>query len=165
MKKSLQVLNELEKAGELSRYAIGGAMGALFYIEPTVTYDLDIFVVLPEAPSGLVTLTPLYEALRRRGFEAVGEFVEIESVPVQFLPVYSPLLEEALADARDVFYEDIPTRVLRAEHLVAICLQTGREKDRNRVRLFFEQAELDTEFLASMLIRYQLEEKWRMWIS
>ncbi len=165
MKEALRVLNELEKAGELSRYAIGGAMGALFYIEPTVTFDLDIFVVLPETPSGLVTLTPLYEALRHRGYQAVSEFVEIEGIPVQFLPVYSPLLEEALAAARDVFYEDVPTRVLRVEHLVAICLQTGREKDRNRVRLFSEQAELDTGFLAETLTRHHLQERWRIWIS
>ena len=37
MKRTLQVLNELETAGVLSRYAIGGAMGAIFYVEPLLT--------------------------------------------------------------------------------------------------------------------------------
>ena len=48
MKHTLQVLNGLERDGVLSRYAIGGAMGATFYVEPLLTFDLDIFVVLPE---------------------------------------------------------------------------------------------------------------------
>jgi hypothetical protein len=30
VKRTIEVLNELERAGVLSRYAIGGAMGAIF---------------------------------------------------------------------------------------------------------------------------------------
>ena len=48
MERTLQVLNGLERDGILSRYAIGGAMGATFYIEPLLTFDLDIIVLLPE---------------------------------------------------------------------------------------------------------------------
>src|SRR5438132_284976 len=128
MKRTLEILNELERTGVLSRYAIGGAMGATFYVEPLLTFDLDVFVVLPQAAGGLVTLAPLYEALRRRGYAEEGECVNIEGVPVQFLPAYNALLEEALREARGTAYEDTPTHVLRAEHLVAICLQTGRTR-------------------------------------
>ena len=28
-----------------TRYAIGGAIGATFYVEPLLTFDLDVFVV------------------------------------------------------------------------------------------------------------------------
>jgi hypothetical protein len=31
-------------------YAIGGATAVLFYAEPTRTYDVDVFVTLPEGP-------------------------------------------------------------------------------------------------------------------
>ncbi len=44
MKLALQVINDLERAGLLRRHAIGGAMGATFYLEPVSTFDLDIFV-------------------------------------------------------------------------------------------------------------------------
>ena len=64
MERTLQVLNELEQDGIMSRYAIGGAMGATFYVEPLLTFDLDIIVLLPQMNSGLLTLAPLYEALR-----------------------------------------------------------------------------------------------------
>ena len=65
MEKTLQVLNDLERAGVVSRYAIGGAMGATFYVEPVLTFDLDVFVVLPQTAGGLLTLTPLYEPYAR----------------------------------------------------------------------------------------------------
>jgi hypothetical protein len=120
MEKTLQVLNDLERAGVVRRYAIGGAMGATFYVEPVLTFDLDVFVVLPQTSGGLLTLAPLYEALRVRGYREEKECVNIEGVPVQFLPAYNALLEEALEEARETRYEATTTRVLRAEHLLAL---------------------------------------------
>src|SRR6266498_142117 len=148
MKRTLQVLNELELGGVIDRYAIGGAMGATFYVEPLLTFDLD--VVLPQSAAGLLSLAPLYEALLARGYIEEGECVLIEGVPIQFLPAYNALLEEALREARETLYEEVPTRVVRAEHLIVICLQTGRDKDRERVRIFREQAELDMNYLAGV---------------
>jgi len=165
MERTLQVLNELERDGVLGRYAIGGAMGATFYVEPLLTFDLDVFVVLPETAAGLLTLAPLYEALKARGHAEEGECVNIAGTPVQFLPAYNPLLEEALREARETLYEQTPTRVLRAEHLLAICLQTGREKDRQRVRVFREQAELNRDYLSAVLSRHGLETQWKSWTT
>jgi hypothetical protein len=159
MKTTLQVLNELEGDGVIERYAIGGAMGATFYVEPLLTFDLDVFVLLPANVGDLISLAPLYEALRTRGYAEKGECVLIEGVPVQFLPAYNALLEEA----RETLYEEVSTRVVRAEHLVAICLQTGRDKDRERVRIFREQAELDMNCLADAFQRHGLEGKWKQW--
>jgi hypothetical protein len=50
---------------------------------------------------------------------------------------------------------------MRAEHLVAIALQTGRGKDRERMRLLREQAELDRDYLAKLLARHGLEGRWK----
>jgi hypothetical protein len=163
MKRTLQVLNELERAGVIERYAIGGAMGATFYVEPLLTFDLDVFVVLPQSTATLLSLAPLYEALRARGYVEEGECVLIEGVPVQFLPAYNALLEEALREAPETSYEEAPTRVIRSEHLIAICLQTGRDKDRGRVRIFREQADVDMNYLAEVLRRHGLEGKWKQW--
>ena len=164
MKRTLQVLNELERDGVFTRYAIGGAMAATFYTEPFLTFDLDVFVVMPQTTGGLLTLAPLYDALRARGYsEQENECIMIEGVPVQFLPAYNALLEEALNDAQEIMYEDVPARVLRSEHLLAICLQTGRSKDRERARILREQAKLDQNFLAEVLRRHQLEDKWNLW--
>lgn len=163
MKRTLEVLNSLETEGFFSRYAIGGAMAATFYTEPVLTFDLDVFMLLPSSASGLISLTPVYEALRARGYAEEQECVLIEGVPVQFLPAYNSLLEEALTEARDVDYEAVRTRVLRAEHLIAICLQTGRAKDRERVHLLRAQSGLDFDYLADVLRRHSLAAKWETW--
>jgi L-alanine-DL-glutamate epimerase-like enolase superfamily enzyme len=60
-------------------------------------------------------------------------------------------------------YENAPTRILHSEYLVAIALQIGRTKDRERVRILREQAKLDMDLLADVLKRYQLEQKWKQW--
>jgi hypothetical protein len=39
VKRTIEVLNELEKESFFSRYAIGGAMAATFYTEPFLTFD------------------------------------------------------------------------------------------------------------------------------
>jgi hypothetical protein len=163
VKRTIEVLNELQRAGIFSRYAIGGAMGAIFYTEPFLTFDVDVFVVLPQTSGGLLTLTPIYDALRARGYEEENECMVIEGVPIQFLPTYNSLVEEALNHAQEMMYENVPAQILRSEHLIAISLQTGREKDRERVRILREQAKLDMNFLASVLKRHQLEDKWKLW--
>ena len=165
MEHTLQILYEFVRDGVLGRYAIGGAMGATFYVEPLLTFDLVVFVILPQSAGGLLTLAPLYDALRQRGYEEEGECVNIEGVPVQFIPAFNPLLEEALKEAREIAYENTSARVLSAEHLVAICVQTGREKDRQRVRLFVDEGELDTARLDAILARHGLTEKWILWTS
>ena len=123
MKEAIEVLNALEKEGLFSRYAIGGAMAATFYVEPVLTYDLDIFVIFPES-AGLAPLSPLYEKLRGMGFSEEGECIRVHGVPVQFLPAYNVLLEYALREAIETEYDGTPTRVLSIEYLIAICLQT-----------------------------------------
>jgi hypothetical protein len=165
VKRALQVLKEQERDGVFARYAIGDAMAATFYAEPLLTFDLDVFVAFQPSSGRLISLAPIYEALRKRGYREENECVLIEGVPVQFLPAYNSLVEEALVQAKDVSYEETPTRVLRAEHLIAICLQTGRDKDRERVRILREQAELDLDYLADVLARHNLESRWKQWTA
>ena len=51
MEATLAVLNELVAPRVIERYAIGGAVGAIFWVEPFDTIDLDVFVFLPPAAS------------------------------------------------------------------------------------------------------------------
>jgi hypothetical protein len=67
----------------------------------------------------------------------------------------------SISAARETLYEGVSARVVRAEHLIAICLQTGRDKDRERI--LREQAELDRTYLAGVLQRHGLEGKWKPW--
>ena len=160
MEKTLEIINRMEADGVIGQYAIGGAMAAIFYVEPFTTYDLDIFFAL-RASGGLVTLTPVYEYLAAVGYEAEGEAVNIEGWPVQFLPTYNPLVAEAVERAVEIKFKGTPTRVVSAEHLVAIMLQTGREKDYARAAKFLDEAVVDVARLTDILSRHKLTDKWR----
>jgi hypothetical protein len=48
MKKTLQILNSLAESGIINEYAIAGGMAQFYYIEPSVTYDLDLIVNFKE---------------------------------------------------------------------------------------------------------------------
>jgi hypothetical protein len=107
----------------------------------------------------LLSLSPIYDALAALGGVPEQEHIRIGGWKVQILPAYKPLVEEALACAIDVHFEEIPTRVLSAEYLCAINLDTGRPKDFYRVSLFLEAAAVDVAALKSLLRRFQLEDR------
>jgi hypothetical protein len=44
MKATLTVINQMQTDGVIGKYAIGGAVGATFYLEPVATLDIDIFI-------------------------------------------------------------------------------------------------------------------------
>jgi|JI8StandDraft_2_1071088.scaffolds.fasta_scaffold49518_1 hypothetical protein len=157
MRDALIALNRLVADSVIPGYAIAGAIGASFYLEAQATEDLDVFVIMPPSPSGLLSLSPVYEALKLQGGEPIGEHIRIGGWKVQILPAYKPLVEEALAAAIDVTYEDVPTRVLTAEHLCAICLDTARPKDFYRVSLFIDDGAVDLAALSIILKRFGLE--------
>lgn len=160
MEKTLRVINRMEADGVIERYAIGGAVAAIFYIEPFATYDLDIFFAAGVS-GGLITLTPIYEYLARKGYKAEGEAVNIEGWPVQFLPTYNPLVAEAVEQAVEIKFKRTPSRVMSAEHLFAIVLQTGRAKDYARASEFLGKGVVDAERLKDVLSRHRLIGKWR----
>ncbi|MCX5771559.1 MAG: hypothetical protein NTZ09_15000 [Candidatus Hydrogenedentes bacterium] len=160
MEQTLSVLNDLVREGVLLKYAIGGGIAATFYIEPVATYDLDVFVSVPVLPSGLLLLSPIYSALKTRGFVAEGEYVHIFGIPVQFLPAYNALVEEALAEARYIAVGCVSTNVIRAEHLMAIMLETGRGKDLARLAQMLEESEFDVAVLENLIDRHGLRRKW-----
>jgi hypothetical protein len=162
VEKIFVVLNQMESDGIIGRYAIGGAVGAIFWLEPITTKDLDVFVMLPVAPGGsLLTLGPIYDYLLSRGFMPQGQFIVIEGWAVEFVPPATMLVEEALAKAVDRDVNGVTTRVFTAEHLAAICLEVGRPKDHDRVIRFVEAGVLDAAVFESILLRHALMDKWR----
>ena len=161
MEEALQILNEVESTHLIARYAIGGAMAAYFYAEAVVTEDLDIFVLLGQPTSGLLTLTPIYEFLKARGATERREHLVIAGTLVQVIPAYDELTEEAVAQALPNKVGQTSTHVMRPEHLIAIALKTGRAKDHARIEQLLEQTSVDEDRLTDILQRHQLIERWK----
>ena len=159
MKETLAIVEQLYANGVLGPYAVGGAVGAAFYLEPVATLDIDIFVLF-ESARLILTLTPIYEACAKLGYPAEGDSIQIEGWPVQFLPASQPLVAEAVREAVTREADGLTTRVMTAEHLMAIALQTGRAKDYARLVMFVEAGIADMDRLRDILARHSLLDAW-----
>jgi len=158
VEKTLKLIKELKEKKVFKDFSIGGGIAALYYIEPLLTYDLDIFFIPIE--DSIDVLAPIYRYLKEKGFKAKKEHVLIEGVPVQFIPVYNELVKEAVQYSDEVKYGRIKTKVLGLEYLIAVMLQTYRPKDRERLVKVFEEAKIDQPLLKKILKKYGLYDKY-----
>ena len=145
MERALQVIEEMTRRGVIKAYAIGGGIAATYYIEPVLTYDLDIFFIYAG----------------ERGFNAQAESILIEGFPVQFIPAYNDLVREAVENAATLKYRDVEAKVVTAEYLAAIALQTGRAKDRERLVRLLDEGVIDRAVLGRILASFGLADKFK----
>jgi len=154
-------LAEAQSAGVLERYAIGGAVGATFYLEPVSTQDVDVFAaVRPEPDALLLSLEGAYAFFRARGATVRNEHLEIGGWLVQLLVPPTPLVEDALEHPVLHEVEGRVVPVFSLEHLAAIALQTGRLKDKLRLAESVRAPQFDHERFKALLDRFDLRRKW-----
>jgi hypothetical protein len=145
--------------GVIEDYAVAGAVGAMFYVEAFATADIDVFVLTPE--DRIIIELPGWEYLKARGYTKVEkEGIVVEGWPVQFLPATTSLEREAYTRAQMLSVEEVPVRVARPEHLVAIMLKVGRQKDIARIAMFLSQDAVELSALENVINRYELSDKW-----
>ena len=158
----IATINRMQDDGVIESYAIGGAVGATFHLEPVSTLDVDIFVNFKGSGDSLIiSPQPIFDYLISCGCTVEGEYVIIGGWPVQFLPPTGPLVEEALAEAVRVMVGETSAWVFTAEHLAAIALEVGRAKDKARLLQFVEAGGLDTARFQSILERHDLLDSWK----
>jgi hypothetical protein len=158
----LKVINELTREQLLEDYAIGGGVAVLYYTEPVLTYDFDIICIFPRS-GVLIDPTPIFDYLKSKG-HVFGEEdrVNIEGIPVQFIPASEGLAEDAVKNAVEVTISEVKTKILSVEYLIAIMLQLNRPKDRAKIDLLVDNDEvsIDIQKLQQILLKYELTEKW-----
>lgn len=159
MKQVAEFLNAMRDAGVISDYALFGAIAQMRYTEPVATLDADVLVAVP-SPQNLDPLKPIYEFCAARGYRPEGEAVRVGAWPVQFVPVFSPLTEEALEQAETANFEGVPFRVVRADHLAVIALSVGRAKDYARILGLLESGSVNREQLGRLAARHGLADAW-----
>lgn len=161
MKQTIQVINKLKMKGVIKDYAIGGAVASFFYLEATLTEDLDIFIEIESTEKGILTLSSLYKSLEDEGYnEFQKEGIIIDKWPVQFLPVSTELEREALRNARQEIIEGVSVKVFSSEYLMAICLTVGRAKDKIRFEQFYNEKCYDEEKFIDIISRHNLIDKY-----
>ena len=160
MKDVACLLNDMLSAGVITNYAIFGAVAQMRYTPAVATMDADILVVM-ESQDSLDVLKPIYEFCTVRGYTPHKETIRVGEWPVQFIPVFNPLTEDAVREAETGEIEGIALRVVRADFLAAIALSTGRPKDFARTLALFESGAVSSEEIAELTRRYRLQNEWR----
>jgi len=162
LREVIEVLNQMRADGVVDRYAVGGAVGATFYLEPVSTLDVDVFIELhAQSTSFLVDLSSIHEYLENRGGAREHEYIVYADTPIQFLlPEADSLTSEALAEAVEKDIDGLPVLVFTAEHLAAIALQTNRSKDKTRLVQFIDEGALDMDRFKEILKHHNLIERW-----
>ncbi|HZX97599.1 MAG TPA: hypothetical protein VFE90_23990 [Myxococcales bacterium] len=86
---------------------------------------------------------------------------------MQFLPAPTPLVQEAILEARTAQVGNQQTKVFTAEHAVAIALQTNRATDRLKIEHLMESGRdpLDEKRLLAILKTHGLEERWKKFLE
>lgn len=159
MKQVAELLNAMRDAGLITDYAMFGAIAQMRYTEPVATLDADVLVAVP-SPQKLDLLKPIYAFCAARGYHPEGEAVQVGAWPVQFVPVFSTLTEEALERAETADFEGVPVRVVRADHLAVIALSVGRAKDYARILGLLESGSVTPEQLAQLAARHGVADAW-----
>ena len=160
MKEVAQLLNSMRSAGVVTDYALFGAVAQMRYTEPVATLDADVLVAVP-SPERLDVMKPIYEFCIGKGYSPEGEAIHVGAWPVQFVPVFSPLTMEALAQAETADFEGVPFRVVRAAHLAVIALSVGRPKDFTRILALLESGSVSRDEIARLAARHGLTDAWR----
>src|SRR5919109_433438 len=151
----IQAANGLVAANLIADWALGGALAAIYYVEPFTTYDADIFFI-PKDHGLTAGIPAIYAHLQAQGWQVEHDHLLIRGFPVQFLAA-GGLTEEAVREAERIDYEGIPAKVFRAEHIIAIAASVGRAKDKARIEQLFQEAELDQSRLENILQRHKLK--------
>jgi len=159
MKHVAELLNDMVAQGVIKDYAVFGAMAQMRYTDAVATMDADILVSVPD-PDRLDILTPIYEFCRKKGLAPEAECVRVGAWPVQFVPSFNSLTQEALERAEDGEIDGVPIRVVTADHLAVIALQVGRGKDYARIAALHEAQTLDHEHIEKIAKRHGLTTEW-----
>ena len=159
MKVVVALLNEMKRADVIRDYAVFGAVAQMRYTEPVATLDADVLVFLKDA-TAIDVLGPIYRFCRERGYLPRGEAIFVGDWPVQFIPTFSPLTEEAAREAEMGEIEGLPVRVVSARHLAAIALSVGRAKDHARILALLESEAVPREEIETLAARHGLKTQW-----
>jgi hypothetical protein len=150
--KALKILNRLKRNGLVRDYAIGGGYAVNYYLEPILTYDLHIFLLMDTDEE----FHALYDYFKKAGYKIENVYIVIAEMAVQFLPSsIHPVITEAVREAKRIRVKGIYTKVLKAQYLIATLLMAFRPKDKMVIPQLLEL--VDIKKLKSIIDRFTNE--------
>ena len=154
-----RLLNRMVEDGVILDYAVFGAVAQMRYTEAVTTLDADILVAVSN-PEALDVLGPLYIFCNTLGYHPEGEAIRVGAWPVQLIPAFDGLTEEAIQKAENADLDGTPIRVVSADFLAVIALSVGRAKDFARILSLREAGAVTNEQISILADRHGLADAW-----
>ena len=154
-----KLLNRMVEDGVILDYAVFGAVAQMRYTEAVTTLDADILVTVSN-PEAIDVLGPLYKFCNALGYQPEGEAIRVGTWPVQLIPAFDGLTEEAIRMAETADLDGTPIRVVSADFLAVIALSVGRAKDFARILSLREAGAVTNEQISILADRHGLADAW-----
>lgn len=164
MRELAELLNEMRDTGVITNYALFGATAQMRYTEPVATLDADVLVGLPSM-NRIDLLSDVYRFCAQKGYSPEGEAIKVGEWPVQFIPAYDQLTQEAMTQADTADFEGVPFRVVRADHLAVIALNVGRPKDYARILALLDAGSVSGAAVCQLAKQHGLSDAWERFKS
>jgi len=164
LEKVFKVLNEMIQEGIIEDYLIAGSIGAMYYLPPNLflTKDLDVRIPVNTEENQLITFSEIWHYLTvERGYPIDGQHIIIEGVPVEFFPIEKGLEQEAYNNSELVSFYNTWVKISKPEYIIANYVQTNRKQDREKIRLLLQHYTIDMVLLEQILVRFDLDTKFR----
>jgi hypothetical protein len=166
MEEVIQILNRMQADGIIEKFAIGGGIAAIRYLEAYQTDDIDVFISpVVVGANGLVSFGRIYSYLEELGYNTESEYIRIGSWLVQFVPASESVQEEAVAKADRVAFAGEYISIFSSEHLAAELLRSGRLKDHTRVEALLKSEQMDMNVFRDIIRRHGLTETWKAFVE
>jgi len=148
----IKILNELKRKRKLKDYAVFGAIGASYYMEPIYTKDIDVLVLADTDQDYVKVWRELSKyAKKTKDFGFIIEQTEVQILPTSIHPMF----KSALSSAKSVRTGGITTKVVDREHLILMFLRANRQKDRFKASILLPKANLP--YLEQLLRRFDTD--------
>ena len=153
---AIRSLNDLKRRRVIRDYVVFGAVAAAAYLEPVLTQDLDIIVLVD-------TDEEFWETYRRVGEVSQGldgMHHLLGGRPVQMFPsTLKPIYQDTMARARRTRIGNVRVKVASPEHLVLLALEAFRYKDRLRISELLQISSVDRDGIYKLLEEFDDDEK------
>jgi hypothetical protein len=145
---AIRTLNGLKRRRIIRDYIIIGAVAATAYMEPVMTQDLDVVVLVD-------TDQEFWETYRRVGKHADGldgMHHMLGARPVQLFPsTMKPIYADAIEKARRTRAGNLRVKLASPEHLVLLALDAFRLKDKIRIGEMLNNGSVDRDAVRRLL--------------
>ena len=110
MREVASLLNDMVEARIIHSYAVFGAVAQMRYTQAAATMDADVLIVTLEADR-IDMPGAVDRYCQSRGYMPEGEAIRVGEWPVQFIPVFNAVTEEAVRHAEIGEIDGVPVRV------------------------------------------------------